>query len=372
MFEFFGSIFIRTETLKLEKALMLYGEGANGKSVFYELMNALLGEKNVSSFSLHSLMDQTGYYRAMLANKLLNYASEISGELEAGMFKQLASGEPVPARMIYSAPIMVRDYSKLAFNCNTLPKNVEHTHAYFRRFLIIPFTVTIPDQEQDKELVQKIIGAGELSGIFNWVLDGLKRLLSQKGFSKCDAIERELAKYKSESDNVNMFLVENNYEEYLESYISVKELGTEYGEFCKAFRYMPLNHGNFVKRLRALGVRVEKRNTGLVAFIKKDELKETNGELTKTEIYAIESLWENEKKNELDAVVTKSDTIVTKSEITEVASASVAIDVKKSEGDVTGSIPIDMEKLWETIDDEVELPNSENSNINPTNNDKQA
>ena len=283
--EFFGSIFIRTETLKLEKALLLYGEGANGKSVIYELMNALLGERNVSSYSLQSLMDQSGYYGAMLANKLLNYASELSSsDLEVGLFKQLTSGEPVEARMIFRPPITVRDYSKLAFNCNVLPKSVEHTPAYFRRFIIIPFTVTIPENEQDRELVKKIIAAGELSGIFNWVLDGLKRLLSQKGFTHSDAIEKELAKYRHESDNVKMFLDENNYEEYLDSYISVKELGTEYGEYCKAFRYMPLNHGNFVKRLRNLGVRIEKRNTGLVAFIRKGKVEVPNGELSKSEL----------------------------------------------------------------------------------------
>lgn len=275
--EFFGSVFIKTETLKLEKALMLYGEGANGKSVFYDLMNALLGETNVSSYSLQSLMDTSGYYRAMLSNKLLNYASEITGELEAGMFKQLTSGEPVPARMIYCAPIIVKDYGKLAFNCNGLPKNVEHTHAYFRRFLIVPFNVTIPDKDQDRELSQKIIAAGELSGIFNWVLEGLNRLLSQKGFTNSDAINKELAKYKADSDNVKVFLEENNYEKAFDRHISVKYLSDEYGEFCKSCRYKPLNHGNFVKRLRALGIEIEKRNTGLVAFVQKSAPEQLEG-----------------------------------------------------------------------------------------------
>lgn len=269
--EFFASVFIKTETLKLEKALMLFGDGANGKSVFYDLMNALLGEKNVSSFSMQNLMNENGYYRAMLGNKLLNYASEISGELELGLFKQLTSGEPVQARMIYCAPITVKDYAKLAFNCNVLPKNVEHTHAYFRRFLIVPFEVTIPDNEQDKQLAQKIIAAGELSGIFNWVLEGLKRLLSQKGFTESEAVKAKLTEYKAVSDNVKIFLEENNYEQSFDinRHVSVKYLSDEYGIFCKDCRYVGLNHGNFVNRLRKLGYKIEKRNTGLVIFIQK-------------------------------------------------------------------------------------------------------
>lgn len=278
--EFFGSVFIRTETLKLEKALMLFGDGANGKSVFYDFMNALLGENNVSSYSLQSLMDTSGYYRAMLSNKLLNYASEITGELEAGMFKQLTSGEAVPARPIYKEPIMVKDYGKLAFNCNSLPKNVEHTHAYYRRFLIIPFKITIPEKEQDKELVQKIIAAGELSGIFNWVLEGLNRLLSQKDFTYSDEVSEELAKYKSESDNVEIFIKECGYEESFDRHIVVKHLSNEYAEFCKDARYRPLNHGNFLKRLRALNFRVEPRNIGQVVFLQKKKLEQEGSSAT--------------------------------------------------------------------------------------------
>jgi len=73
--EYLAYVFIQPGVLKLEKVLFLYGTGANGKSVFFEIVNALLGKENISSFSLQSLTDQTGYYRASLANKLVNYAN---------------------------------------------------------------------------------------------------------------------------------------------------------------------------------------------------------------------------------------------------------------------------------------------------------
>ena len=154
--------------------MLLYGTGANGKSVFFEVVNALLGSNNVSSYSLQSLTNENGYYRAMIANKLVNYASEINGKLETAIFKQLVSGEPVEARLPYGEPMTITNYAKLIFNCNELPKDVEQSNAYFRRFLIIPFDTTIPEQQQDKELSKKIISS-ELSGVFNWVLQGLNR-----------------------------------------------------------------------------------------------------------------------------------------------------------------------------------------------------
>ena len=148
--EYLGYLFIKHSVLKLEKALLLYGKGANGKSVFFDVVNALLGgTENVSSYSLQNLTKENGNYRAMLANRLVNYASEINGKLEASIFKQLVSGEPVEARLPYGEPFTLTNYAKLIFNCNDLPREVEQTNAFFRRFLIIPFDVTIPEEEQD-------------------------------------------------------------------------------------------------------------------------------------------------------------------------------------------------------------------------------
>ena len=78
---------------------------------------------------------------------MVNYASELNRGLEADTFKQLISGEPIEARLPYGQPFTLTDYAKFIFNCNELPTEVEHTHAFFRRFLIVPFPVTIPEAE---------------------------------------------------------------------------------------------------------------------------------------------------------------------------------------------------------------------------------
>ena len=121
--------------------------------------------KNTSTYSLYNLTNERGEYRAKIANKLVNYASEINGKLESSIFKQLVSGEPVEARALYGQPYTISQYAKLIFNCNELPKDVEHTNAYFRRFLIVPFNETISEEEKDIQLADKIID-NELSGVF--------------------------------------------------------------------------------------------------------------------------------------------------------------------------------------------------------------
>jgi putative DNA primase/helicase len=257
--EYLGFVFIKhgSNALKEEKALILYGTGANGKSVFFEVVNALLGSNSVSSYSLQSLTNENGYFRAKLANKLVNYASEINGNLEASTFKQLVSGEPVEARLPYGQPFILKQYAKLIFNCNELPKDVEHTNAYFRRFLIIPFDETIPPEEQDKNLHTKIID-NELSGVFNWVLQGLNRLLEQKRFSDCEAAKQAIEQYKTESNSVQMFLNDNEYIGNPKNYKLIKDLYPEYRAFCIEDGMPPFKKSNFIKQLRALGLIVER------------------------------------------------------------------------------------------------------------------
>ncbi len=265
--EYLGYVFMPQETLKLEKALLLYGSGANGKSVLFDIMAALFGKDNITSFSLRSLTNENGYYRAILANKLVNYTSEIGGTLETAVFKQLVSGEPVEARLPYGVPFVMEQYGKLIFNCNDLPKDVEHTDAYFRRFIIIPFIVRIPDDEQDKELAKKIIH-DELSGVFNWVLDGLKRLLAQRNFSKCEAALNQLETYRRESDNVQMFLDEESLEKSIEAPKFLKEIYAQYSQYTRVSGYKACSSHTFSQRLRSLGFIFERRSKGYVVFIK--------------------------------------------------------------------------------------------------------
>jgi len=268
--EYLGSVFLKngSKALKIEKVLLLYGSGANGKSVLYEVYNALLGPENVSCYSLPSLTNENGYYRANIADKLANYASEINGSLETSIFKQLASGEPVEARRPYCEPFIMKQYAKLIFNTNELPKDVEHTTAYFRRFLIIPFDQTIPVEKQDKSLHTKII-ENELAGVFNWILEGLDRLLKNKTFSECDAAKKALEKYQTESDSIKLFIEDEGYKKDRTNmqFTRLSDLFLDYKSYCIQNMYKCCSLRTFAERLRGAEYSMEKKNIGQVVYI---------------------------------------------------------------------------------------------------------
>jgi putative DNA primase/helicase len=264
--EYLGYIFLKPSTLKLEKTLLLYGTGANGKSVFFDIVNAMLGDENVSTYTLKSLTNQNGYYRAKLANKLLNYATEIDGEMNTALFKQLVSGEPVEARLPYGEPFTLTNYAKLIFNCNELPSDVEHTNAFFRRFLIVPFDVTIPPEEQDKQLSRKIV-EDELSGVFNWVIEGLHRLLEQKDFTECDEVNQQIENYRKETDSVLSFIDERGYKASKTSYIRLSELYQAYRNYCEQDGYRACSNRKFSSRLKNAGYLTDRKEYGRVFYL---------------------------------------------------------------------------------------------------------
>ncbi len=219
--------------------------------------------KNVTSYSLQSLTDDTGYSRAKLSDKLLNYATEISPRMNSSVFKALVSGEPVEARLPYAEPFILEDYAKLIFNTNELPRDVEQTDAFFRRFIILNFSVTIPEDQRDPQLAQKII-ASELPGVFNWALDGLKRLLQQKRFTQSDIVDNTLNNYRMQSDSVQLFLNDEGYVKDVNKEISLKKLYADYKDYCINSGYKQCSLKIFSERLRSTGFILTRKNSGNV------------------------------------------------------------------------------------------------------------
>lgn len=258
--EFSGYIFTN---LNLEKMLMLTGSGANGKSVFFNIISALIGKQNILNFSLGLFSHE--YNRAKLTNVLLNYSSEKGTELNPDTFKALVSGEPLQAREIYGKSFTLYNKVRFIVNANELPKETEHTEAYFRRYLIVSFDITIPEDKRDIGLADRIIKE-ELSGVFNWLLVGLERIIHQQKFTASAKSEKALADFRRQSDSVALFADEFNYKKAENNKESLSELYLKYKIFCGDDGYKHVGKNKFSGRLEKLGFEKTRLNNGAVAF----------------------------------------------------------------------------------------------------------
>lgn len=243
--------------INLEKIGVLYGSGANGKSVVGKVITAVLGSENVTNFTFSSLTDEKSYTRAEIRNKLLNFSTETSLDINAPNAKLLASREPVGAREIYGKPFIMTRYARLMFNANVLPQTKENTDAYFRRFLIIPFERRIPEEKQILDLHQQIID-DELPGVLNWILEGLLRLMNNGRLSDCQKLHQAQAEFRNNSDSIASFVEDMEIDPGAECYITFTILYKEYIKHCRAMNLHPSAKNEFSRRMKEMNFQISR------------------------------------------------------------------------------------------------------------------
>ena len=258
--EFSGYIFTK---MNLEKCLVLIGSGQNGKSVYFNIISALVGIENLLTYSMGLFAHE--YNRSKLVNVLLNYSSEKGTELNPDSFKALISGEPLQAREPYGRPFTLRNKVRFIINANELPKETEQTDAYFRRYLIIPFEVKISDEEKDINLADRII-RDELPGVFNWLLAGLNRLIKQGKFTHSEKTSNALSEFRRQSDSVALFVDEQGYTHSSENKEALTDLYSAYKNFCHEDGYKPTGKNKFGNRLEGKGFERTRLSGGTAGF----------------------------------------------------------------------------------------------------------
>jgi putative DNA primase/helicase len=165
------------------KALFLVGPTASGKSTFLDAINAMLGEGTVTSLTPQQLTTER-FSGAELFGKWGNIRNDIPAATvkNTGMFKEIIGGDPIKAERKRKDPFHFEPKAKHLYSANELPSTDTDDEAFYRRILLVPFPETVPKAERDRTLDDTFQGE-ELSGILNWALEGLQRLLANDAFT---------------------------------------------------------------------------------------------------------------------------------------------------------------------------------------------
>jgi putative DNA primase/helicase len=194
-----------------EQALfILYGTGSNGKSTFCETVAALLSEYSVNTPTETLLLQRDRGIPndiARLAGARLVYAieAEANRRLAESLVKQLTGGDAITARFLHAEYFEFHAEFKIFLAANHRPNIRGADHAIWRRIKLIPFDVRIPDEEQDKQLKDKL--KAELPGILNWALEGCDDWI-RNGLSYPEAVQHATQEYRSKMDVLADFLRE--------------------------------------------------------------------------------------------------------------------------------------------------------------------
>ena len=224
--EFAGYTLLHSQ-LPFHKALFLVGPQASGKSTFLDLMRDLLGDEAVCSITPHELIEER-FAAVDLHGAWANIRNDIDDQMlkNTGKFKEIVSGDPIKVEEKNQPTFTIEPTAKHMYAANQLPDAAVDDDAFYRRILLVAFPTTIPRDKRDPMLPGKL--REELSGVLNWALDGLDRLLEQGGFTgdrrphetrdtweswgssigkfKSAAVEKNPAEKESKSETYNAYL----------------------------------------------------------------------------------------------------------------------------------------------------------------------
>ena len=184
------------------------GDGGNGKSVATAVLASLLEDLAITvEFDKLGELGNHDLARIPGRRALLSTESKKGGRrIPEDVLKRIADGEPLTSNQKYEVPFEFRPVAKIWWSMNHLPRITDTTASIWRRLQVLPYNRKISDAERDVHLVDKL--HAERSGILNWSLLGLERVMSRRAFTVVPQVAVTVDEYRRGSDPVGMYVDE--------------------------------------------------------------------------------------------------------------------------------------------------------------------
>ncbi len=189
-----------------------YGAGANGKSVLADLFARMLDGyaatakiKSLTGVDRRGGGDATPDLMMLIGARFVRASEPKEGEpLQEDLIKELTGGEVMMVRALNENFVEFRPDFKLTISGNHKPVIRGTDDGIWRRMLLVPWDVQIPEHRRDKDLCDRLFET-ERPGILNRLADGLRDYL-QGGLRVPEAVSDATREFREESDPVGTFL----------------------------------------------------------------------------------------------------------------------------------------------------------------------
>lgn len=279
--EMFGYCLLRDA--RFQKAFCLLGDGANGKSVLLNILEAMVGAANTSHVEIAFL--QSDFQRIKLLSSMVNICNDMKTDVSGteSFFKAIVAGDPISGCYKGQDFVNFSPFCKMVFSANRMLTAKEVDHSFVRRFCFVLFPIKFVDnprkpneRKKDYDITTRLLN--ELPGIFNWAMQGMKNLLEQKQFTEtCDQIQKttELLVMSNPLISFVEEVIGNGALHWTKA-VTKKEVYEKYTEWCRQTNTMPLSARSFWPRLQSIFPYEESRNADC-RFVK---FLETNNEFS--------------------------------------------------------------------------------------------
>lgn len=201
---------LMTPDTSIQKAILLTGDGANGKSTYLRAVLSFIGKHNSSALSLHKL-ENDRFSAARLIGRLANICPDLptTDLVSTSVFKAITGGDPLMAEYKFKDSFEFIPYARLICSANHPPKSQDASPAFFRRWLVVPFECTFADGAPGTiprdRLDAMLADPAELSGVLNKAIEAIAALRS-RGLSESDSTRRAMDEFRQATDPLAVWL----------------------------------------------------------------------------------------------------------------------------------------------------------------------
>lgn len=251
-----------TGETKEHALFFLHGEGSNGKSVLVGALMEAMGDyaqtSPVETFMaagkdrhLTELADLDGA-RLVVANE-----ADSDRYWNESRLKLLTGGDRIKARYMREDLFEFKPQCKIVIVGNHKPSFRAVNYAIRRRLNLIEFKVTIPPDEVDKSLAEKL--REELPGILQWMIDGCLEW-QRDGLSPPLSVCASTENYLNQEDTFKHWL-DARSEKSANTFTPTAELFASWEKFAKSAAEEPGNEKRFVQEMGGRGFEAKRTNS---------------------------------------------------------------------------------------------------------------
>lgn len=239
-----------TGSTREQVMFILHGKGRNGKSIFVETIAEILGDYS-NNMQAKSLMvkknDNVNTDIARLSKARFVTSSEPNEgfRFDEGLIKQITGGDKVTARFLYAEEFEYTPKFKIWVSTNHKPIIRGTDDGIWRRLVLIPFEVQIPEEKVDKDLKYKLLR--EAPAILNWMTEGAYMWM-QEGLTMPDKLKDASQSYRTEMDVVEQFIEDECVREKGKR-VKASDLYSCYKEWANENGAYKMDNNNFGKKM---------------------------------------------------------------------------------------------------------------------------
>lgn len=241
------------------------GTGANGKGTLRDALMSAFGDYAIEvdpAILMESKHERHGAFKMRLRGARLTFCSETEKgkRFAESTMKRLTGGDPIEANLMHKNPITFDPSHSLVMLTNHLPAVSGDDPAVWRRILVVPFDVVIPESERDGGLPDRLKKAAP--AVLGWVYDGWTDYQDQ-GLNPPEVIRVRTQEYQANSDVLGRFLDERTIST-LHGTVRARELFNAWTAWCHASGEQPGTEKGFADSLTNRGYAKKDRNVGRV------------------------------------------------------------------------------------------------------------